>query len=69
MDSNDLKKALVSLECCNGKYEDSSCDNCPYEDLNDEHWSCIDKRCEDLIKILDWSIETMETLEHFLNRK
>ena len=69
MDSNDLKKVLKSLECCNNTDRDDPCEECPYSGSNDNHWSCIDKRYEDLTKILDWGIETMETLEHFLYRK
>ena len=67
MNSRDLKNVLKSIECCAATEEDA-CDECPYNNDHDNAWHCMDRRYEDLKKILDWGIETMETLENFFDK-
>ena len=64
-----ILKAKKSVELCNKPAEDDVCKECPYYKDNDNLYSCMDQRYKDLIEILNWSIQTIETLEGFLKRE
>lgn len=62
-----LEEMLNALRLCrmSADEEDSPCDKCPYREHNDNLYSCIDKRSEDLEKVLLWAIDVKQTLRVF----
>ena len=63
-----LEQMLTSLECCNMPIDEGEpCKKCPYYNAYGTglRYQCIDKRYEDLKKVLQWAIDTQKTLKEF----
>lgn len=62
-----LEEMLMALRLCRepADFENSPCEKCPYKEYEDRSYSCIDRRSEDLEKILLWAIDTRNSLREF----
>ena len=63
----DLEKMLTALRLCREPADEnnSQCKQCPYREYHDRLYSCIDKRSEDLEKLILWAIAAQKVLREF----
>ena len=62
-----LEEILNALRLCRepADWENSPCEKCPYKEYEDRTYSCIDRRSEDLEKLVLWAIDVQQALREF----